>query len=89
MRKTGWVRACSLHSTGTEIEGVLSVVLPSSLQTGDLETIKSATFRYATHYLGSKGASIRWPTEGHWLEGDVDDLAEPSNTCLSRNGNWR
>ena len=43
----------SLHSTGTEIEGVLSVVLPSSLQTGDLETIKSATFRYAPRYTES------------------------------------
>ena len=65
-----------LHSTGGEIEGVLSVVLPESLKTGDLETIEAARFRYATHYLGSKGDRIRWPTEGNWLEGGVDDLAD-------------
>ena len=64
-----------LHSTGEDIEGVLSVVLPESLKTGDLETIKSARFRYATHYLNSKGESIRWPPEREWLEGGVDDLA--------------
>ena len=51
----------SLHSTGGDIEGVLSVVLPESLKTGDLETIDRAVFRYATHYLDSKGESIRWP----------------------------
>lgn len=41
-----------LHGTGKNIEGVLSVVLPESLKTGDLERIDSATFRYATHYFG-------------------------------------
>ena len=66
----------SLHSTGADIEGVLSVVLPESLKTGDLETVESATFRYATHYLDSKGESIRWPSKGEWLEGGVDDLAD-------------
>ena len=66
----------SLHSTGEEIEGVLSVVLPESLKTGDLETVDRAAFRYATHYLDSKGASIRWPPEREWLEGGVDDLAD-------------
>ena len=65
-----------LHSTGEEIEGVLSVVLPESLKTGDLETISKARFRYATHYLDSKGDRIRWPTEGNWLEGGVGDLAD-------------
>ena len=65
-----------LHSTGGEIEGVLSVVLPESLKTGDLETISKAKFRYATHYLDSQGDRIRWPTEGNWLEGGVDDLAD-------------
>ena len=66
----------SLHSTGEEIEGVLSVVLPESLKTGDLETVDRAAFRYATHYLDSKGDSIRWPPEREWLEGGVDDLAD-------------
>ena len=66
----------SLHSTGEDIEGVLSVVLPESLKTGDLETIESAALRYATHYLDSKGESIRWPPERKWLEGGVDDLAD-------------
>ena len=53
----------SLHSTGGDIEGVLAVVLPESLKAGDLETIDRAVFRYATHYLDSKGESIRWPSE--------------------------
>ena len=66
----------SLHSTGEDIEGVLSVVLPESLKTGDLETVDRAAFRYATHYLDSKGESIRWPPEQGWLEGGVDDLAD-------------
>ena len=66
----------SLHSSGEDIEGVLSVVLPESLKTGDLETIESAALRYATHYLDSKGESIRWPPERKWLEGGVDDLAD-------------
>ena len=66
----------SLHSTGEDIEGVLSVVLPENLQTGDLETVESARFRYATHYLDSKGKSIRWPPEREWLDGGVDDLAD-------------
>ena len=66
----------SLHSTGEDIEGVLAVVLPESLKTGDLETVDRAAFRYATHYLDSKGESIRWPPEREWLEGDVDDLAD-------------
>ncbi len=65
-----------LLSTGEEIEGVLSVVLPESLKTGDLETVDSTNFRYATHYLDSKGESIRWPPEREWLEGGVDDLAD-------------
>ena len=66
----------SLHSTGEDIEGVLSVVLPESLKTGDLETVDRAAFRYATHYLDAKGESIRWPPEREWLEGGVDDLAD-------------
>ncbi len=65
----------SLHSTGGAIEGVLSVVLPESLKTGDLETIDRSIFCYATHYLNSEGNSIRWPPE-EWLEGGVDDLAD-------------
>ena len=65
-----------LHSTGEEIEGVLSVVLPDSLKTGDLETVHSAEFRYATHYLDANGESIRWPSEQQWLEGGVGDLAD-------------
>ena len=56
----------SLHSTGEDIEGVLSVVLPESLKTGDLETVDRAAFRYATHYLDAKGESIRWPPEREW-----------------------
>ena len=65
-----------LHRTGKDIEGVLSVVLPDNLKTGDLERIESATFRYATHYLDFKGESTRWPPKGEWLEGGVDDLAD-------------
>ena len=64
-----------LKSTGAEIEGVLSVVLPDSLRTGNLETIESASFRYATHYLNAKGKGVRWP-EQKWLKGGVDDLAD-------------
>ena len=66
----------SLLSTGEDIEGVLSVVLPESLKTGDIETIERVGFRYATHYLNSEGDSIRWPTAREWLEGGVDDLAD-------------
>ncbi len=65
-----------LHSTGADIEGVLSVVLPENLRTGDLETIERASFRYATHYLDSEGDGTRWPPKGEWLEGGVDDLAD-------------
>ena len=65
-----------LHSTGADIEGVLSVVLPENLRTGDLETIEGASFRYATHYLDSEGDGTRWPPKGEWLEGGVDDLAD-------------
>ena len=65
-----------VHATGEDIEGVLSVVLPESLKTGDLETVESSRFRYATHYLDSNGESIRWPPEREWLEGGVDDLAD-------------
>ena len=65
----------SLHVTGTDIEGVLSVVLPENLKTADLETIEGAAFRYATHYLNAKGECTRWP-ERKWLEGSVDDLAD-------------
>ena len=67
----------SLHSTGEDIEGVLSVVLPESLKTGDLETVNIAAFSYATHYLDAKGESIRWPPKSQeWLEGGVDDLSD-------------
>lgn len=65
-----------LHSTGEDIEGVLSVVLPQCLKTGDLETIESATFHYATHYLDSNGESIRWPPGQGWLNGGVDAIAD-------------
>jgi len=65
-----------LHSTGADIEGVLSVVLPENLRTGDLETIEGASFRYATHYLDSEGDGTRWPPKGEWLEGGIDDLAD-------------
>ena len=65
----------SLRRSGTDIEGVLSVVLPESLRTAELERIEGAEFRYATHYLNAKGESTRWP-ERKWLEGGVDDLAD-------------
>ena len=64
-----------MHSTGTDIEGVLSVVLPESLKTGDLNAIEGSSFRYATHYLNAKGESTRWPQRRR-LEGGVDDLAD-------------
>ena len=66
----------SLQSTGADIEGVLSVVLPEALRAGDLETIEGAAFRYATHYLNSDGERTRWPPKLEWLEGSVDDLAD-------------
>ncbi|MCY4188083.1 MAG: hypothetical protein OXD30_06325 [Bryobacterales bacterium] len=64
-----------LHSTGAGIEGALAVVLPEKLRTANLETIDSAEFRYATHYLDAKGNDTRWPQQG-WLTGNVDDLAD-------------
>ena len=66
----------SLYATGSDIEGVLSVVLPESLKTGDLEAIEGVSFRYATHYLNSDGEGARWPPKQEWLEGGVDDLAD-------------
>ena len=77
----------SLRLSGANIEGVLSVVLPESLKTAELERIEGAEFRYATHYLNAKGESTRWP-ERKWLEGRVDDLGVPSSSCPSRNGSW-
>ncbi len=55
---------------------MLSVVLPKNLRTGDLEGIARASFHYATHYLNSKGESMRWPAGREWLEGGVDELAD-------------
>ena len=66
----------SLHSTGEDVEGVLSVVLPESLKTRDLDSIEGAAFHYATHYLNADGEGTRWPRERQWLEGGVDDLAD-------------
>ncbi len=66
----------SLQGTGDDIEGVLAVVLPESLKTGDLKAVESVAFRYATHYLNARGAGVRWPAEKSWLEGGVDDLAD-------------
>ena len=65
-----------LSSTGAEVEGTLSVVLPEHLRTGDLEAIENASFLYATHYLDGDGNKTRWPSGGNWLEGGVDDLAD-------------
>ena len=45
----------SLRRSGTDIEGVLSVVLPENLRTAELERIENAKFRYATHYLNARG----------------------------------
>ena len=64
-----------LDSTEEKVEGVLSVILPAHLRTGDLETIDKSQFHYATHYLDTKGENIRWPANG-WIEGDIDDLAD-------------
>ena len=58
------------------VEGVLAVILPEKLRTGDLETIEQASFRYATHYLDSGGNGRRWPSGREWLEGGIDDLAD-------------
>ncbi len=71
-------RLCtSLHSTGRDIEGVLAVVLPENLRTGDLEAVENAEFRYATHYVDAGGARVRWPSQPkEWLQGGVDDLAD-------------
>ena len=65
-----------LQSGGTGVEGVLAVMLPAKLRTGDLETIGHASFRYATHYLDAGGNDRRWPSGSDWLEGGIDDLAD-------------
>ena len=64
-----------LDSTEEKVEGVLSVILPAHLRTGDLETIDKSQFHYAAHYLDTKGENIRWPSNG-WIEGSIDDLAD-------------
>ena len=66
----------TLKSGGAGIEGVLAVILPKSLRTGDLEAIENAPFRYATYSLDSGGIGTRWPTGREWLDGGVDDLAD-------------
>ncbi|MCY4189361.1 MAG: hypothetical protein OXD30_12840, partial [Bryobacterales bacterium] len=66
----------SMRGSSEEVEGVLSVVLPESLRTADLQTIEGAAFRYAAHYLDAEGVGTRWPARLEWLEGGVDDLAD-------------
>ena len=61
---------------GTTVEGVLSVVLPQNLRSGDLAAIDTAEFRYATYSLAAGGGKVRYPAPGEWLEGGVDDLAD-------------
>ena len=62
--------------TGGEVESVVSVVLPTQLQTADLElAVEESTYKYATHQLNIDGESVRWPQTG-WLEGGVDELAD-------------
>ena len=68
--------SCRVARTGAVVEGVLSVVLPTQLQTANLElTVESATYKYATHQLNVDGESVRWPLTG-WLEGGVDEIAD-------------
>ena len=64
-----------LESTEEEIEGVLAVILPKDLKTGDLDAIDQAGFRYVTHSLAPGGEKIRWPANG-WIEGGIDELAD-------------
>ena len=64
-----------LESTEEEVEGVLAVILPKDLKTGDLDAIDRAGFRYATHSLAPGGEKIRWPANG-WIEGGIDELAD-------------
>ena len=64
-----------MRGTGTPIEGVLSVVLPAELRTGDVDAVETAKLRYATHYLDAHGNQARWPVKG-WLDGTADDLAD-------------
>ena len=66
----------TLRGSDTQIEGVLSVILPESLKTGDLEAIDGTAFRYAAHYLNSAGEGRRWPHGRERLEGGVDELAD-------------
>ena len=61
---------------GKGIEGVLAVILPESLRTGNLRAIEDASFRYATYSLDPSGTGRRWPAGREWLAGGVDDLAD-------------
>ena len=79
----------SLQSTGSEIEGVLSVVLPQSLRTGDLEAIEGAAFRYAVHYLDAEGKPCAGPRSGSGWKEAWTILRMPLSICLFLNGNWR
>ena len=65
-----------LQSGGTGIEGVLAVILPERLRTGNPEIIEDASFRYAAHYSDTGGTGRRWPPGREWLEGGIDDLAD-------------
>ena len=64
-----------LRSTGVEIESVLSVKLPARYRTGNLDSIRNATFKYATHYLNAKGEKTQWPLD-HSLTGGLHELAD-------------
>lgn len=65
-----------LLSTGAEIEGVLSVILPESLKHGDLDEVGKVKYQYAAHFLNSEGEFDRWPLNNVWLEGGIEEISD-------------
>lgn len=61
---------------GMSIESSISVVFPESLRKGDPANLENATLRYATHQYVDDGVPQRWPPEGQWLKGTVNELAD-------------
>ena len=76
----------SLHSTGEDIEGVLSVVLPESLKTGDLETVDKAAFRLAlvipfAFVRGKSWKGAREALRAHYSDVHVVSIAAIGSTA--------
>ena len=63
----------TINHSGNTIEAGVSVVYPSDLTSSGL---RNADLRYAVHQLGEDDSVKRWPEEGEWIVGSINDLAD-------------